>query len=185
MARQVLNLGTPTRGVDMPGGESRYEAFRKTDENFGELYTVTDAITVFGKSLIDDANAAAARTTLALGTAATSAATDFAPASALTTVTVSTKTANHTLALVDAGTVIDMNVATANVVTIPLNATVAFPIASVVEVCQIGAGITTITPASGATLNGGTIGIALRAAYSTASLRKIGTNAWVVAGDTA
>lgn len=38
MPRQILNLGTPTRGVGLPGAESRYEAFRKTDENFAEVY---------------------------------------------------------------------------------------------------------------------------------------------------
>ena len=38
MARQILNLGSPTRGEGLPGAESRYEAFRKTDENFAELY---------------------------------------------------------------------------------------------------------------------------------------------------
>ena len=76
-----------------------------------------------------------------------------------------------------------MNVASANVVTIPLNATVAFPTTTVLEVCQIGAGVTTITPAAGATLNGGTAGIALRTRYSTASLRKLSTDAWVVSGD--
>lgn len=40
--------------------------------------TTAHGISVFGASLVDDANAAAARTTLGLGTAATTAATDYA-----------------------------------------------------------------------------------------------------------
>jgi len=42
--------------------------------------TTTHGISSFGASLVDDANASAARTTLELGTAATTAATDYATA---------------------------------------------------------------------------------------------------------
>ena len=38
-------------------------------------------ISAFGATLVDDADASAARTTLGLGTAATSASTDFSPSS--------------------------------------------------------------------------------------------------------
>lgn len=43
MARQVLNLGSPTRGLNQPGGDNRFECFRKTDENFEDLYALVAA----------------------------------------------------------------------------------------------------------------------------------------------
>lgn len=53
------------------------------DSNFSNLNSdkvETSAISTFGGTLIDDADAAAARTTLGLGTAATTASTDYATA---------------------------------------------------------------------------------------------------------
>lgn len=109
-------------------------------------------------------------------TAALSTARNTLPAAA--------RTAAYTLALADAGTVVEMNVATANTVTIPANSAVAFPVGTVVEVCQVGAGQTTIAAASGVTLRAPG-GLSLRAQWSSASLRKRAADEWVVAGDTA
>lgn len=36
--RQPINLGSPTPGPGMPGADTRFEAFRKADEMFAELY---------------------------------------------------------------------------------------------------------------------------------------------------
>ena len=55
----------------------------EVDANFNNLNSAkveTSTISVFGASLIDDANAGAARTTLGLGTAATTDATAYATA---------------------------------------------------------------------------------------------------------
>ena len=55
----------------------------EVDANFTNLNSAkveTSTISAFGASLIDDANASAARTTLGLGTAATTASTDYATA---------------------------------------------------------------------------------------------------------
>ena len=52
----------------------------EVDANFSNLNSdkvETSAISAFGGTLIDDADASAARTTLGLGTAATSASSDF------------------------------------------------------------------------------------------------------------
>lgn len=91
-------------------------------------------------------------------------------------------TASGTAALPHAGTVVEMNVATANTYTIPTHASVAFPVGTVIEVCQVGAGATTIAPAGGVTLRGASTFV-LRAQWTSATLRKRATNEWVVVGD--
>jgi hypothetical protein len=56
-------------------------------------------------------------------------------------------TTSYTLALTDAGAGVVMNCSSACTVTIPLNATVAFPVGTIIPVVSIGAGGVTITPA--------------------------------------
>lgn len=92
-----------------------------------------------------------------------------------------------TLALTDAGKLIQAQSTSATTITVPTNATVAFPIGTAIQVNQYGnasAGGTTIAPAGGVTLRTPT-GSALtaRAQYSTVTLHKIGTDEWLVGGD--
>ena len=93
------------------------------------------------------------------------------------------KTANYSLTLPDAGCVVEMNVAGANNLTVPTNATIQFPIGTVIEIMQYGAGQTTIVAAGGVTIRspGGKLKIA--AQYGGASLRKIATNEWALEGN--
>lgn len=92
------------------------------------------------------------------------------------------KTAAHTLVLADARTYIRMNVATAHVVTVPLNATVAFPIGTSLTIRQIGAGKTTLAGAAGVTINTAeTLG--LRKQHSTVALKKVAADEWDLTGD--
>jgi hypothetical protein len=98
-------------------------------------------------------------------------------------VTHSTKTANYTLAIGDMNTVVEMNVASANTLTVPPNSSVAFPVGTVVEVAQYGAGQTTVVAGSGVTIRTpGTL--VLRAQYSSVTLRKRATDEWWLSGDT-
>jgi hypothetical protein len=94
----------------------------------------------------------------------------------------SRKTANYELVLADAGTAIEMNLAGANTLTVPPAATADFPIGTVVEVCQYGAGQTTLTPGAGVTIRTAS-SLTTRAQYSTVSLRKTGADEWIAAGD--
>jgi len=96
--------------------------------------------------------------------------------------TVSTKTASYTLALVDNGSMISMNLSAANSVTIPAN-TIAFPIGSQMIIHQEGTGQTTIVAASGVTLNAAGGKLKLNTQFSSATLIKKATNVWSVAGD--
>lgn len=65
----------------------------------------------------------------------------------------STKTASYTLAASDMGSRLRTNVTTANEIIIPTNATVPIPVGASAEIYQAGTGLTTLTPATGVTLN--------------------------------
>lgn len=93
-----------------------------------------------------------------------------------------TQTGSYTLALTDDGTIVQMNVAGANNLTVPLNSSVAFPIGTQIIIQQQGAGQTTIVAAGGVTLNA-TPGLKLRAQNSGAVCIKYSTDAWFVFGD--
>ena len=96
-----------------------------------------------------------------------------------------TKTANHTLVITDAGTAIEVNSGSAVTITVPANSSVAFPIGTVIEVAQVGAGQITLAYADSVTLNSADGLLATRTQYSTLTLRKSATDTWLVAGDLA
>jgi hypothetical protein len=103
----------------------------------------------------------------------------------LTAVTANTQTDSYTLVLGDAGKCVEMNKATANNLTVPLNSSVAFPIGTVLEVFQVGAGQTTIVATGGVTISSSGSKLKLTGQYSGASLRKTGTDTWALVGDIA
>lgn len=102
---------------------------------------------------------------------------------ALAAVTVSTKSASYTLALVDAGTVIDVSSASNLVVTVPPNSTVAFPVGSIIELGRLGTGTVSVAAGAGVTVSSADGFLKLRVQFSTASLRKTATNTWLLVGD--
>ena len=91
--------------------------------------------------------------------------------------------ASYTLVLLDDGKIVEVSFATANSLTVPLNATVAFPIGTQITVIQTGAGQTTITPVSGTVTINATPGLKLRTQWSSCVLIKRETNTWVALGD--
>jgi hypothetical protein len=76
-----------------------------------------------------------------------------------------------------------MNKATANNLTVPANSSVAFEVGTTIEVFQYGAGQTTIVAGGGVTLRSSGGKLKLTAQYSSATLRKIATDEWAVAGE--
>lgn len=107
-----------------------------------------------------------------------------------TQIAANTQIASYTLALADAGKSVEMSLGTATVLTVPTNAAVAFPVGTVIEVCRLGAGTVTLTPATGVVLRNrleaaGTTSRTITAQYSTVSLRKRAADEWVLVGDLA
>jgi hypothetical protein len=98
-------------------------------------------------------------------------------------ITTNRQTASYTLVLSDADKLVEMNVGSANNLTIPLNSSVAFPTGTQILLAQYGAGQTTIVATSGVTVrsNGGKL--KLNVQYSGATLIKIGTDEWYLFGD--
>lgn len=96
-----------------------------------------------------------------------------------------TQTASYTLVLTDAGKNIEMNVTTANNLTVPTNATVAFPVGTQILISQIGAGQTTVVAASGVTIQSNGNKLKLTGQYAQASLLKRDTNTWILSGNLA
>lgn len=91
-------------------------------------------------------------------------------------------TISYTLEIGNASSQIEMNLSSANTVTIPTDAVANFPVGTTILIAQIGTGQTTVLPASGVTLNG-TPGTKLRTQWSVATLVKRSTNLWMISGD--
>ena len=88
--------------------------------------------------------------------------------------------ASYTLAISDRNKLVEMNNASANTVSIPLNSSVAFPVGTQITIVQLGTGQTTVDAVAGVTLNG--VDSASRATisqYESITIYKRATDAWV------
>ena len=102
---------------------------------------------------------------------------------AVSAITTNRQTASYTLVLADANKLVELNVATANTLTVPTNATVAFPIGTQILVAQYGAGACTLTAASGVTVRSESSKLKTNGQYAGATLVKIATDEWHVFGN--
>ena len=97
------------------------------------------------------------------------------------------QTADYTAVIADTYQVLElMNKATAIAYKIPTNASVAFPIGTVLNILNIGAGLCTISAVTSGTttiLSAGAVAAApTLAQYKSAACIKTGTDAWYVVG---
>jgi alpha-D-ribose 1-methylphosphonate 5-triphosphate synthase subunit PhnH len=95
---------------------------------------------------------------------------------------VSAQTGAYTLALADADKVVTFSKGTADTITIPLNAAVAFPTGTEIVIENIGVGTLTIAITATGTLQskGAKVDIIT---FGVARLRKTATNTWILSGD--
>jgi hypothetical protein len=96
--------------------------------------------------------------------------------------TSSTITGSTTLALANANTRIFANSASAIIITVPTNATVAFAIGDEVEIINMGTGAVTFVAQSGAVVRSSDGKLAMDGRYAAVSIIKIDTEEWLLIG---
>ena len=89
----------------------------------------------------------------------------------------------YTLVLTDVAKVISLTNAAAITLTVPTNASVAFPVGTQILLYQGGAGQVTVT--SSATIRSQGSKLKLNGQYAVAGLLKVATDEWVMFGNTA
>lgn len=105
------------------------------------------------------------------------------------TLAINAQTASYTAVLADGNnTLVTLSNASANTFTIPPNSSVAFPVGTILNFAQTGAGQTTITQGSGVTITstGATASAPkTRVQYSGATAIQTTANNWLILGDLA
>ena len=177
-AASLINTSVTNFNGLLASADTNVQAALDTLDNWGQS---TDGQLIIGKTSNPSVKATLTAST---GITVTNGAGTITLSS--TTTTANTQTDSYALVIGDAGKIILMNKATANTLTVPKNASVAFPTGTIVGVAQYGAGTTTIAPVDGdVTLRSAGSLLALYTQYSTAVLIKIGTDEWIVSGDLA
>lgn len=88
----------------------------------------------------------------------------------------------YTFVLTDAGNVVTGSNASATSFTIPLNASVAFPTGTQIDIAQIGAGKLTVVATGGVTINSVNSFKSLSTQYASGSIIKTATDTWLLMG---
>jgi hypothetical protein len=96
-------------------------------------------------------------------------------------VSTNSRTASYTLVLSDGQKIIEMNVGSANTLTIPTDSSANFPVGCSILVIQTGTGQTSIAGASGVTVNSN-LGLKIIGRWAAATLIKRGANSWIAVG---
>jgi len=127
-------------------------------------------ISAFGATVVDDADAAAARATL--------------EAAALIGVAANTQTGtSYTGVIGDAGQMITMDNASANTFTIPANGSVAYAVGTELHISQLGAGATTVAITTDTLNVESSLTLVLAGQYAVATAKKITSTTWILFGN--
>jgi len=154
----------------------------------GAATTIDDADLTASRALVSDGSGKVAvsdvtSTELGYLDGVTSAVQTQVDAKTAKLITTNRQTASYTLVLGDADKLVEMNVATANNLTVPPNSSVAFATGTQILLAQYGAGQTTVVAGSGVTIRSNGAKLKLNVQYSGATLIKIGTDEWYLFGD--
>jgi hypothetical protein len=163
-------------------------AASKQDVVTGGASTITSSNLTASRALVSDGSGKVAvsdvtSTELGYLDGVTSAVQTQVDSKTAKLITTNRQTASYTLVLGDADKLVEMNLATANDLTIPLNSSVAFATGTQILLAQYGAGQTTIVPTSGVTVRSNGAKLKLNVQYSGATLIKIDTDEWYLFGD--
>jgi hypothetical protein len=93
------------------------------------------------------------------------------------------RTGDYTLVLADNGKLVTVNSISNQTVSIPPNATVAFPIGAQVLISRLGTGLVTVSPVGAVIIRSVGSRTKISQQYGCAALLKIGTDEWLMAGD--
>jgi hypothetical protein len=154
MAKQDINYGSE---VGDPTAESVFDSFKKSKENFDELYSDLDTAEGEIDTLQTDVDA-------------------------LEKVTESAQIESYVLVLTDNLKLVTVTTTEASTLTVPPNSAVAFPVGATIAVCQGGAGTVTITAGEDVIINSADAALALTGQWATCSLIKTATDTWLCTG---
>jgi hypothetical protein len=157
------------------GAGNAGQMYLANDQNGGTLYGST------GAAWVQLAAGITAPPTLVDNTVSGSKLVDGSVTAAkLAPLTIDVKGTSYTLVLTDAGHTMRMD--GGGTLTVPSNASVPFPVGTVIDVIQWGASQVALAPAGGVTLVGNP-GLRTNGQYTMASLIKMATDTWVAVGN--
>lgn len=91
--------------------------------------------------------------------------------------------AAYTAVLADANSYIRFTSGSAVAFTVPPNSSVAFPVGTVIEIEQAGAGPLSVAAGAGVTINSRGADLALAGQFAVAALKKVAADTWTLTGD--
>lgn len=98
---------------------------------------------------------------------------------------INAQTSSYILQASDVAGVVLMNSGAANTLTVPPDSSVPFAVGTEIDVMQIGLGLTTFVAGAGVSLLSASMSLQMQGQYFGATLLKINTNVWTLAGGVA